>query len=968
MLLPRSAILLASTVAALVDLPCAQTTVRMLADINTAPTPPASSSPRDFVRVGPWTMFTADDGRHGRELFRTNGNPATTGMVADVRPGPEGSGLTLLNDLGDGRLWFTAGDGVHGWEPWLSDGTAAGTRMLVDLAPGTASSGVGAAALVGGRIVFVTRDALGVRLWSSDGSAAGTVLLLDGRLEHGPDALELLGVVDAASATAAALLLVRHGDRWSTWRSDGTAFGTTQVSALPWSSVQLPYMRAVVVTGSAVIAAFNWATGRVDLCRFATSAQQTSIVSRAGSGLGPSGKAYFDGRAWFGFFDGTFGLIATDGTPQGTSSLQVAGIERYHGFLGVLGGSLWAIGATSRDVRLLRIDRGMAPVDVGPLPGWTVNGRAELGDRRLGTRFVYRYEESGRSELRVLDPFIPDERVLLASDPGPISLGVGRAYFSTNDPTVGHELAVTDGTAAGTHILADLASTTTGTRGSFPVRFTAVGRRTAFFAEGSSGSVELWFSDGTAQGTHLVMSGLAGVPLDVTVVGDRLFFAVGTPQRLYVSDGSPSGTVELTIPIDLTPHWPLPLGDELIGLGSDAGVPALVATDGITARRVATLGGNDAHRFGVRVGDLVFYRTSVPAPVGRIASLWASDGTAAGTRLVGNFPIWWGAGFVDQLPSLAVLGDEVVFAAAAPDGRYELWASDGAPGAARLITRIGDPQSRFTALRFTSVRDKLFIVSSLGDGWVTDGTAAGTSALPPFMMRSVPTDLWPIGDRVLFHAVEGTHWTVWASDGTAAGTVRLSMRYDTAQQHLVTGLERRAVYSAFDNTTRQPVLMVTDGTPAGTMPLIAMPLVAPQRPSEWRWQHAGSSNGLLYFGAVDPVLGAEPHVLELGAAVQQLSPGCGGAGREANLRATVFGGHRGGFELYGRASHGRVAALLASAPPAGPTSFPAAGRCQLDVDLAFAAVLAALPISADHFGRVFPLPDDPALHGLQLVV
>src|SRR5690606_27945246 len=154
-----------------------------------------------------------------------------------------------------------------------------------------------------------------------------------------------------------------------------------------------------------------------------------------------------------------------------------------------------------------------------------------------------------------------------------------------------------------------------------------------------------------------------------------------------------------------------------------------------------------------------------------------------------------------------------------------------------------------------------------------------------------------------------------------------------------------------------------DGTPAGTMPL-----VAPQLHHEWQWQHAGSSNGLLYFGAVDPVLGAEPHVLELGAAVQQLSPGCGGTGREANLRATVFGGRRGGFELYGRASQGRVAGLLASAPPAGPTPFPAAGRCQLDVDAGSAAVLAALPISAARFGRVFPLPDDPALHGLQLVV
>src|SRR5690606_19553865 len=151
----------------------------------------------------------------------------------------------------------------------------------------------------GGRIVFVTRDALSVRLWSSDGSAAGTMLLLDGRLGQGPDALELLGVADTASGRAIALLLVRHGDRWSTWRSDGTAAGTAHVSARPGRGAQGPFMQAAVVAGAPVVAAVLWPTGRIDLCRFAASAQQTSIVSREGSWASLRGKAYSDGRAWF---------------------------------------------------------------------------------------------------------------------------------------------------------------------------------------------------------------------------------------------------------------------------------------------------------------------------------------------------------------------------------------------------------------------------------------------------------------------------------------------------------------------------------------------------------------------------------------------------------------------------------------------------------------------------------------------
>ena len=68
--------------------------------------------------MGGTLFFTAQDGVHGQELWKSGGSSAGTVLVKDINPG-HGSAASSLTAVG-GTLFFTADDGVHGQELWTS--------------------------------------------------------------------------------------------------------------------------------------------------------------------------------------------------------------------------------------------------------------------------------------------------------------------------------------------------------------------------------------------------------------------------------------------------------------------------------------------------------------------------------------------------------------------------------------------------------------------------------------------------------------------------------------------------------------------------------------------------------------------------------------------------------------------------------------------------------------------------------
>ena len=139
-----------------------------------------SSGPRYLVNVAGILFFSANDGIHGRELWRSNGTPAGTRIVRNIGPGSRDASPQELTAV-EQTLYFTASDGVHGRELWMSDGTHDGTRMVRDITPGARSSRLSHLTRVGSRLYFGRVTYLGDEanddIWRSDGTRAGTRLV-----------------------------------------------------------------------------------------------------------------------------------------------------------------------------------------------------------------------------------------------------------------------------------------------------------------------------------------------------------------------------------------------------------------------------------------------------------------------------------------------------------------------------------------------------------------------------------------------------------------------------------------------------------------------------------------------------------------------------------------------------------------------------------------------------------------------
>ena len=98
-----------------------------------------SSSPNQLTNHNNILYFTANDGSHGIELWRSDGTESGTTILKDINSGSVDGAVGRLTSL-EGILFFRADNGVNGVELWKTDGTESGTVIVKDIYTGSSSS------------------------------------------------------------------------------------------------------------------------------------------------------------------------------------------------------------------------------------------------------------------------------------------------------------------------------------------------------------------------------------------------------------------------------------------------------------------------------------------------------------------------------------------------------------------------------------------------------------------------------------------------------------------------------------------------------------------------------------------------------------------------------------------------------------------------------------------------------------
>jgi len=442
-----------TTSAAGMTVPCvavAGATARLTRDIKLGPGPGPNGGPRHLTDVAGTLFFSANDGTHGFELWRSEGTRKGTRLVKDINGGSGNSSPRFLTDA-SGTLFFAANDATHGFELWKSDGTGVGTSLVKDINPGnegSMESGVGGGLFtnVGGTLFFVADDGIhGRELWKSDGTEAGTVLVKDlfpG--SEGAFSTNLLRLVDLNGTLVFSALTGTQA--LQLWKSDGTEAGTVLVKDIS------PLSGFVEVGGTLFFSATVDAAHGEELWKSDGTEAGTVLVKDVLSlGL----LTGVDGTLFFRSNDGIHGeeLWKSDGTEAGTVLVKdiVPGADSpYIGELKDVGGTLF-----------FGVDDGNHGYEL-----WKSDGSKE------GTGLV-------KDILRGPEGSI----VALFADVR------GMVFFRADDGTHGSELWKSDGSRGGTSLVADI---NPGPASSSPYRLTPVCKTLFFDADDQIHGWELW--------------------------------------------------------------------------------------------------------------------------------------------------------------------------------------------------------------------------------------------------------------------------------------------------------------------------------------------------------------------------------------------------------------------------------------------------------------------------------------------
>lgn len=514
-------------------------------------------------------------------------------------------------------------------------------------------------------------------------------------------------------------------------------------------------------------------------------------------------------------------LTFTDGTTESIDNVILATITQ-QGTLPLHGQSASALTFMQKVLGGLPAKaEGMASADIDALED--VMKSLAVADSNLAADTLTNKGSFGTNQM--LDP------MLINMTTGYIA----NSIFQANDSNGKSQIWSTDGTAAGTFQITNIAGGIH-SQSKFGVMGTTGKQLFTAIIGGVAASEQLWVTDGTVAGTKQLTNVANTTGLKLAYLTGNSFLTLGTSglelfigndannaKQLWVTDGTAVGTKQLTsISGGLNPanFVSLANGQEMFSGRATDGTTQVWVTDGTTAgtHQVTSVGGTGLNPTAITVlgttGTELFSGTAANGS----KQLFVTDGTGAGTTQISNI-----GGTNNLLADFQTLGttDKELFKASA-GSISQLWVTDGTATGTVQLTNISGT-SGLNPSGYLSLGDKKELFQGIGSNgknqlWGTDGTVAGTQQLTTIAFNGLnPTNFITLTDsKELFLGIGSNGKNqVWSTDGTTAGTIQLTNNTATNTMTNFTGVGT----SGKELYTNSGILYVTDGTSAGTIQL-----------------------------------------------------------------------------------------------------------------------------------------------------
>ena len=170
--------------------------------------------------------FSAFDATNGKELWKTDGTPAGTVMIKDIKAGTGTSQSSGFCKIPSTTLFIAQSVGLES-KLWKTDGTTTGTEQIPVAEPFYIVNQD--MAKLGDKVIFFAHNTVdGYEPYVSDGTAAGTFMLKNINPSGNSLTTQAMGL-HLKIAGQYCYFIANNGTNNALWRTDGTIAGTIEV-------------------------------------------------------------------------------------------------------------------------------------------------------------------------------------------------------------------------------------------------------------------------------------------------------------------------------------------------------------------------------------------------------------------------------------------------------------------------------------------------------------------------------------------------------------------------------------------------------------------------------------------------------------------------------------------------------------------------------------------------------------------